>query len=75
MEAVEEGADKQGASDDVAEGIAARLGAEAKLEENGIHAVIPLAEGKAGAVIESPAAGVEDRMFTPFDLMLSDLPR
>ena len=62
-------------SDDVTEGIAARLGAEAKLEENGIHAVIPLAEGKAGAVIESPAAGFEDRMFTLFDLMLSDLPR
>ena len=59
--------------EETAKGLAARIGAEARLSGNEIVVEIPLPDGNASAVLEAPFPEIGESFFEPFNLMLRDL--
>lgn len=59
---------------EVTNGLAARIGAEAKISADGISVVIPLPDGNSPAIVEAPSVDYGERFFNAFNIMLRDLP-
>lgn len=60
--------------DEVTAGLAARIGAEARLSDEALYVEIPLPDGNSPAVVEAPSAEYGERFFNAFNIMLRDLP-